>query len=579
MAYQGYSGSGFVGNFASVELLEARFPAANHAGRIATLELIAGQVTMFFSNGSLWTAISFLENLSFYSFGGIPNISSIDNRNAIQATFTAAAILNKPIYIPTGDWYYKPVTDAQLLNAHNIPGMYGDGPKSRLVCNTVDGTRSRINMTNTNNLVLQDFGFYSPNSVSQGNEPDCAIRITTSDSLIIRNLTFENMRGTCLLTRGCTNVQISGINMKDCWKDGVHTTGAANNVQISNVFCDNGGDDVIAVVGYLSDGARPKNMTISNIHIKGTKSARGISIVGAENITISTATVDDAYGSGLFIATDSSFGTYGCDNVIASNITIVDSGRSASPTYPSIHVLGTASNPANDLRLSNIQVINSGQRGVMIERANNVILDGVSVYGTASSSGIESANSSNVQILNSRLEETNSYGIYIANNCTGYIRLFNIIGKNINASGTAANDFVHIQSSSTATNIDIDQIVLEEQTYTLERSIECANPGITRFGVLTSVADSNTSGPFVTGIAATSLVVGASPWVYTNSNAFPVVFRSWGGTVSQVRLSYNASDWDVSAKLSGTRIVPPGCSIELTYSSAPSAEARTQSLT
>lgn len=58
MAYQGYSGSGFVGNFATPTALEFKFPAANCAGRTATVDAGGGNVYYYVSNGSTWSILN-----------------------------------------------------------------------------------------------------------------------------------------------------------------------------------------------------------------------------------------------------------------------------------------------------------------------------------------------------------------------------------------------------------------------------------------------------------------------------------------------------------------------------------------
>jgi len=56
MAYRGFGGSGYVGNFATAGSLETLYPAAEHAGRNATVET-AGLVNWYFSNGATWALV------------------------------------------------------------------------------------------------------------------------------------------------------------------------------------------------------------------------------------------------------------------------------------------------------------------------------------------------------------------------------------------------------------------------------------------------------------------------------------------------------------------------------------------
>jgi len=56
MAYKGFAGNGYVGNFLSTTALETQYPAQMHAGRRATVEATVGQVSPYFSDGTVWSA-------------------------------------------------------------------------------------------------------------------------------------------------------------------------------------------------------------------------------------------------------------------------------------------------------------------------------------------------------------------------------------------------------------------------------------------------------------------------------------------------------------------------------------------
>ncbi len=54
MAYKGFVGSGTVGHFLTTTDLQTRFPADLYAGRMATVEVVAGSATHYFSDGLTW---------------------------------------------------------------------------------------------------------------------------------------------------------------------------------------------------------------------------------------------------------------------------------------------------------------------------------------------------------------------------------------------------------------------------------------------------------------------------------------------------------------------------------------------
>jgi hypothetical protein len=54
MAYQGFVGDGYVGNFTSTAALEAAYPSQRYAGRDATVEATPGQIVKYYSDGTAW---------------------------------------------------------------------------------------------------------------------------------------------------------------------------------------------------------------------------------------------------------------------------------------------------------------------------------------------------------------------------------------------------------------------------------------------------------------------------------------------------------------------------------------------
>jgi len=97
MAYQGFSGSGTVGNFASTTILQNMYPAARYAGRRATVET-NGLVYPYFSNGSAWvpevTVNAAGTSLvsgdgSRVSFNGVRNVAIMGDSINQQATNAA----------------------------------------------------------------------------------------------------------------------------------------------------------------------------------------------------------------------------------------------------------------------------------------------------------------------------------------------------------------------------------------------------------------------------------------------------------------------------------------------------------
>jgi hypothetical protein len=75
------------------------------------------------------------------------------------------------------------------------------------------------------------------------------------------------------------------------------------------------GDDGFAVVSYLSNGVRVRNVHWHDVTVRNQRWGRGISVVGGESITVDHGDVDGSAGAGVYIAAEPQYNTYGVDGV------------------------------------------------------------------------------------------------------------------------------------------------------------------------------------------------------------------------------------------------------------------------
>lgn len=143
---------------------------------------------------------------------------------------------------------------------------------------------------------------------------------------------------------------VTGNTVARTLADGIHVTGGSTNGRILNNTVRETGDDMIAVVSY----AYPRNATASslvaswdtrvaaslvrNVLIAGNKVSgqywgRGISVVGGQNITIASNTIDNVpHAAGILIAREGNWHTFGVENVLIENNVIRDV-QTKSPPY------------------------------------------------------------------------------------------------------------------------------------------------------------------------------------------------------------------------------------------------------
>lgn len=104
MAYLGFAGEGYVGNFLSTDTLQFLYPAQNYAGRSATVES-SGIVIQYYSNGNTWLSTTSgiipgatISNSSVLPASALGTVTPIDAPLATTQTLppASAAWLARP---------------------------------------------------------------------------------------------------------------------------------------------------------------------------------------------------------------------------------------------------------------------------------------------------------------------------------------------------------------------------------------------------------------------------------------------------------------------------------------------------
>jgi len=519
---------------------------------------------------------------------GVVSSTTLDQTTAIQTAFTNALADGKTaLRIPAGTYIYSNILTCGL-------SLIGAGWSDTLFkCNSVDGNNSRIHFGNVSNIEVSGIHFYSPNTTVQGTETAAILRFDTASYVQIHDNFFEKAKGACVLFRSVTQGSIQRNIAKNTYKDTFHCTKACDGVVIQGNIVKDGGDDMIAVVGYVSDGITPKNITIANNTLDGSKSARGIAIVGADNVVVKNNVITNPYFSGIYIGVEQpggNFNTMDVNNVIIEGNTLDKCGYSGQ--YAALQISsGATSYVFNNIHVKNNIIKNSAYRAISvgasslwgwnIQICGNTISDttdpsGKSLTaGTGTAEGIYLAHCKHIIVDDNHIEKTGGYGIFVNNNTTGLLKIRGNLLTQINKNGISSIDVINVASGSTA-----DRIIIHENYYNhingystngVERFVENGNPTITHYNWNRSDASIVQLSP-TTVYTDTTVAPSASPWTYTNQNIYPERLYVTGGTVSQI-------DWVSNNQSPGTYnlnqtsgllpLLLPGEKIKFTYTVAP----------
>ncbi|HDR9175286.1 TPA: right-handed parallel beta-helix repeat-containing protein [Burkholderia vietnamiensis] len=191
----------------------------------------------------------------------------------------------------------------------------------------------------------------------------------TGTGVQVLGVTVQGGASAGIFVFGGRNVAIVGNTVRATLADGIHMTDGAANVLVQGNTVTGTGDDLIAVVSYLSDGRVSNNVLIDHNTVSGNYWGRGIAVVGGQAVTISNNTVDGVQkAAGILVAQEDSWRTYGVSNVVVDN-NVVSNVQNANvdngllPTQQGALELDTWSGTVSYVVVTRNRVTGSGYTG------------------------------------------------------------------------------------------------------------------------------------------------------------------------------------------------------------------------
>lgn len=186
---------------------------------------------------------------------------------------------------------------------------------------------------------------------------------------------------------GSTGFRVEDVSVADTRADGVHLTQGARDGVVVSPRTARTGDDGVAVVSYLQDGAVCGQIEISRPRVDTTRGGRGISVVGGEDVTYTDIDVRGSAAAGVYLACEPDpFNTAPTRRVRvlrgtvagANTDTRIDHG--AVLVYAGSTTNGVTDVEVRDLVVSGVRTSASRQVGV-IGSTSGVRLLGLAVQG------------------------------------------------------------------------------------------------------------------------------------------------------------------------------------------------------
>lgn len=251
----------------------------------------------------------------------------------------AAATPKKSVYAPVGTFAHSGV-----LRNH---GVIFAGAGAGTVFQALDPAEGALELTGVGGAI-QKCTLVSPaakNRLSSSHSAAISVNGATrftiaSVDIGARGVTGAASAGILCADRPSSHGTITRNRISSTLADGIHLTAGAKDIVVSGNTLTNIGDDMVAVVSYLKDGAVVSRVMIEGNHCVSQTNGRGISVVGGEGVTIDHNRIESSDVAGIYLASEDSYNTYAPRDVKVTNNTIRNANQKHAVTHGGIYVFG-----------------------------------------------------------------------------------------------------------------------------------------------------------------------------------------------------------------------------------------------
>ncbi|OWA37985.1 hypothetical protein B9G55_07445 [Saccharibacillus sp. O16] len=295
--------------------------------------------------------------LSILDDGAKPN-DDTDDLDAIQSTLDRAAEQNKAVYIPPGNYRLS-----GILRVKGVK-LLGDGADQAILTST-NPENGSIDVEG-DGAVLSGFAHVYETTVERGNGANDKNSITVRGAT---NFTIEGIQITKSSTAGIfvgdesSKGTIRGNKLEQTGADGIHITNGSTGVTVENNTVREAGDDTIAVVSYEDNAKTTSDVTIRGNDVGYGSKARGISVVGGENVKIENNKIRDTEMAGIYISVEKEWDTRNVKNVVINGNTIEHTGTRIAAEHPNILVYASQGN-IDDVKFNGNTIADSVHGGI-----------------------------------------------------------------------------------------------------------------------------------------------------------------------------------------------------------------------
>ena len=205
------------------------------------------------------------------------------------------------------------------------------------------------------------------------------LRIAGRSHVTVRNVTVDGSAAAGIFVGGADHFVLDHVRVKNTRADGIHITAGSRLGRVVSPTVTSTGDDAVAVVSYLGDGALCRDIRVTSPTVR-TTNGRGLSVVGGTRITYTDIDVADTSAAAVYLATEGApYYTHATTDVSVSGGQVSRANFSESIDHGALVIFNGYRGTMTRLRISDLRV--EGTRSSATSQAS-VLTDGAPVTNT-----------------------------------------------------------------------------------------------------------------------------------------------------------------------------------------------------
>ena len=368
--------------------------------------------------------------------------SDSDLRRAIRA----ARASHRALYFAAGTYRHRGLLVLDGLTA------FGVGRSSVLLAE--NPARSAV-VLRGRHPVLRDIAVVSPKPRQRVQTSAAAgVRVDGADDFVVRRVTVAGGENSGIIVFAGRNGLIADNAVSGALADGIHLTAATSAVRVSGNTVRDVGDDMIAVVSYLSDRTPCSDILITGNSVDRQTNGRGITAIGGRNVTIRQNTISRTYGAGVLIASDGNYGTFGTDGVVVAD-NVIDTTDLGQIGHAGIQLLGQPGNLVRSTVVSGNIVRNTRGRGLHVGGYTQLTTVSGNTLTNIADTGIYLEGARDATVVSNTVAQVGDFGIYATRGVAGRLLINANTLVDVNRARMPQTYVIRVESNAALTHGEV----------------------------------------------------------------------------------------------------------------------------